>query len=124
MVRYDADHPPDPEAWLALDEGTRIGLVSEYHRRHHRGTPRIRLHSTFHTIVENQLAEKVETVVQTLARLQNEGLTRHEAIHAIGSVLAAQVFDILKSQPSGESDPNQAYATELRALTAAKRRAG
>lgn len=124
MIKYDADRPPDPKAWLALEEDARIDLVSDYHRRHHRGTPRIRLHSTFHVIVENQLAEKVDAVVQTLVRLQSEGLTRHEAIHAVGSVLAGQVFELLKTEPPGESDPNEAYAARLRVLTAATWRAG
>ena len=119
MNTYDADHGPDPNAWLGLDEDTKIDLVVEYHRRHRPGTPRGRLHATFHTIVENQLAANEPVVVETLQRLQNEGLSRHDAIHAIGSVLAAQVYDMLKhEQPDAGKDPNEACATELRKLTA------
>ena len=119
MDTYDADREPDPSAWLSLDEDTRINLVVEYHRRHHRRTPRVRLHATFHTIVENQLAANEPVVVETLERLRNEGLSRHDAVHAIGSVLAAQVYDMLKhEQPDAGQDPNEAYATELRKLTA------
>ena len=49
-----------------------------------------------------------------------EGLSRHDAVHAIASVLAAQVYDVLKhEQPETGNDPNEAYAAELRQLTAA-----
>lgn len=120
MNTYDADHGPEPSAWLALEEDTKIDLVVAYHRRQHRRTPRIRLHATFHTIVENQLATNEPVVVETLSRLRNEGLSRHEAVHAIGSVLAGQVYDALKGeQPGRGQDPNEAYAADLRTLTAA-----
>jgi hypothetical protein len=51
-----------------------------------------------------------------------EGLDRHEAIHAIGSVLAGYVNELLRepdlqTRPS-EGDPNAAYFSELEALTA------
>ncbi len=119
MDTYDADREPDPSAWLGLDEDTKIDLVVEYHRRHRLRTPRVRLHATFHTIVENQLAANEPVVIETLKRLRNEGLSRHDAVHAIGSVLAAQVYDVLKrEQPDTGKDPNEAYATELRKLTA------
>ena len=120
MNTYDADHDPDPRAWLGLDEDTKIDLVVTYHRRRRPRTPRVRLHATFHTIVENQVAANEPVVVGTLNRLRNEGLSRHDAVHAIGSVLAAQVYDVLKrEQPDAGKDPNEAYATELRKLTAA-----
>jgi hypothetical protein len=119
MDTYDADHEPDSTAWLGLDEDTKIDLVVAYHRRHRPRTPRVRLHATFHTIVENQVAANEPVVVETLKRLRNEGLSRHDAVHAIGSVLAAQVYDVLKrEQPDAGQDPNEAYATELRKLTA------
>jgi hypothetical protein len=124
MQRYDADRRPEPSAWLALEEAMRIDLVAAYHRRHHPGTPRIRLHSAFHAVVENQLAEDVPVVVETLTRLQAEGLCRHDAIHAIGSVLAGQVFRVLKHEQPPEGSLNDAYASELRSLTAAEWRKG
>lgn len=124
MNKYDADRTPESSAWLELDEQTRIDLVAAYHRRHHPGTPRIPIHSTFHVIVENQLAEHEPAAVQTLTRLQAEGLTRHDAIHAIGSVLAAHVFDVLTENHPAEGDRNVAYAADLRALTAEKWRSG
>ena len=120
MNTYDADRAPEPQAWLGLAEDTKIDLVVAYHRRRHPRTPRVRLHATFHTIIENQLAANETVVVDTLQRLQGEGLSRHDAVHAIGSVLAAQVYDVLKhEQPASGEDPNEAYAEELRKLTAA-----
>ncbi len=119
MNTYDADRPPKPEAWLALDEDTKIDLVVADHRRRHPRTPWVRLHATFHTIVENQLAASDAVVVETLKRLQTEGLSRHDAVHAIGSVLAAQVYQALKHEgPATGEDLNKAYAAELRMLTA------
>jgi Domain of unknown function (DUF1841) len=119
MKTYDADREPDPKAWLGLEEDTKIDLVVAYHRRHRPKTPRVRLHATFHTIVENQLAANEPVVVETLNRLRKEGLSRHDAVHAIGSVLAAQVYDALKSeQPDAGENRNEAYATELRKLSA------
>ena len=120
MNTYDADHDPDPNAWLGLDEETRIDLVVKYHGRDRPRTPRVRLHATFHTIVENQVAANEPVVVETFKRLRTEGLSRHDAIHAIASVLAAQVYDVLKhEQPETGKNPNEAYAAELRQLTAA-----
>ena len=49
------------------------------------------LHATVHAVVENQLAEGDKRVLETLARLRRQGLCRHEAVHAIGSVLADYV---------------------------------
>ena len=122
---YDANREPDPNAWLELDEGARIDHVVQYHRRHRPRTPRIRLHATFHVVVENQIAAQEPVVVDTLNRLRGEGLSRHEAVHAIGSVLAAQVYDILKrGNADAGADPNETYATELRKLTAKSWQAG
>lgn len=124
MTKYDADRTPEPSRWLELDEQARIDLVAAYHRRHHPETPQVTLHATFHVIVENQLAENEPAAVQTLTRLQAEGLTRHDAIHALGSVLAAHVFGVLTENEPAEGDRNVAYAADLRALTAEKWRSG
>jgi hypothetical protein len=94
VAHYDASAAPDPEAWLQLDEQERIDLAIEYHRRYHlRMGQSQKLHGV---IVENQVALGDVTVVPaTLARLMREGLDRHDAIHAIGSILMGIVFDVL-----------------------------
>ncbi len=59
--------------------------------------------------------ERVQQV--TLERLLREGLDRHEAIHAIGSVLSEQIFNVMKN-PSAQKNPNKAYIRRLKKLTA------
>ena len=48
----------------------------------------------------------------------DEGLDRHEAIHAIGSVLVEFMTDLMKAPESGR-DPNVAYFAALERLAAA-----
>jgi hypothetical protein len=94
-------------------------LAESFHRRAGIRLPNLRLHAIFHMIVENQLAMAEAAVVATLARLEEEGLSRHDAIHAIGSVLAEHVYDLLKEEPGPPSGgPNVAYAERLSGLTA------
>jgi hypothetical protein len=44
-------------------------------------------------------------------------LDRHDAIHAIGMVLAEHLYDVLKTAKS-DMDPNAPYFTALERLTA------
>ena len=117
MKRYDPDKPPDPDDWLAGDEQRRIDVVTSYHRRAGVRLPSLKGHATIHVIVENQLAIAEPAVVETLARLQGEGLTRHAAVHAIGSVLLEHL-NWLMQQPEVPADPNPRYFKRLEKLTA------
>ncbi|MFA6045684.1 MAG: hypothetical protein WC718_11935 [Phycisphaerales bacterium] len=117
MNSYDPDRAPPPGEWLGLDEGVRIALVEDFHRRARIRVPREAVHATVHVTVENQLAMELPVVVDTLARLCSEGLGRHEAIHAIGLVLMEHIQHQLAA-PSWA--PNPAYEASLRALTAAQ----
>jgi hypothetical protein len=118
-MRYDALKAPDPEDWLELDESDRIDLVKRYHIRAKLPVgENERLHAAVHAIVETQVAMGDATVVPaTLDRLMREGLDRHDAIHAIGSVLMGIFFDVAKD-PSKQIDINAAYGRELSELTA------
>jgi hypothetical protein len=58
-------------------------------------------------------------VPATLARLMREGLDRHDAIHAIGSVLIGIIFDVATKKAGAGGDINAKYGRELAALTAA-----
>jgi hypothetical protein len=80
-------------------------------------------HASMHVIVENQLAENDEPVVRALDRLIKEGLSRHDAVHAIGSLVAAQVYDLLKEHHPPETAHARYYAA-IERLTAATWRAG
>ncbi|MGE0550532.1 MAG: DUF1841 family protein [Kofleriaceae bacterium] len=103
---YDAEQAPDPEAWLAMTESRRTKAIEAHHRSlsDHPDTPNGQLHAIVHMVVENQLAaQDPPEVHETLARLLKAGLTRHEAIHAIGSVVAEAMFKIARD--AAPSDP-------------------
>ena len=117
-MRYDANDQPDTETWLDLDETERVDLVIDYHRRTRVQLDSLELHAVTHVVVENQVALGDATPVPaTLDRLIAEGLDRHEAIHAIGSVLMNIVLDVVREADDGR-DINAKYGRALAALTA------
>jgi hypothetical protein len=124
MDSYDPDASPLPTDWLHSDEGERVELVSDYHRRRKIALPNLQLHAVVHVVVENQIALGDEMVVKTLARLCGEGLTRHDAIHAIGSVLAENLYELMQDDDRVTGVLYQRYLERLQRLTAEKWRAG
>jgi phytoene/squalene synthetase len=118
MDKYDPLHPPDPRAWLDLDEAERLDLVSEYHEPTGEEFQDTQVHAAIHVAVENQLAEHLPSVEAALQRLQAEGLDRHNAVHAIASVLAEHLHDIIQGH-SPETDPNEPYYRALEKLSVA-----
>jgi len=124
MDSYDPDASWDAADWLQTDEGERIELVSSFHRRRKIHLPNAQLHAVIHVIVENQLALGDEIVVGTLARLQREGLGRHDAVHAIGSVLAADLYELMQEGADATGDAYRRYLERLKKLTAKNWRAG
>jgi hypothetical protein len=121
MEHYDPDKSINPEEWVALDEGEREYLVEQYHRKQRIKMPNLRMHAIFHVVVENQIALGDEIPAQkTLARLMREGLSRHDAVHAIGSigsVVASHMFNLIKHGPTSK-DSNADYYRRLEELTA------
>jgi hypothetical protein len=118
MKTYNPDQAVDPLEWNALDEGERQYLVERYHRKKRIKMPNSRVHAVFHVIVENQVALGAEIPAQkTLERLMREGLSRHDAVHAIGSVLAGRIFDLMKHKVK-DQDVNAIYYRQLEELTA------
>lgn len=120
MKTYDPEVGPSAAEWLAIDEAERIVLVESYHRRRRIRLPQLTVHATIHVVVENQIALGEVVVTDALARLRTEGLTRHDAVHAVGMVLAGQIYELLQSPPADTSDPNPPYFDRLRRLTAAE----
>lgn len=116
-MKYDPARAPNPDQWLALAETERLDLVAAYHRRARATLPNVQLHAAIHAIVENQLAEGYDLARDALDRLRAEGLDRHEAIHAIGSVLIAHMGTLLR-EGAQTPDPNAPYRQALRTLTA------
>jgi len=117
-MQYEANDQPHSATWLELDETERVDAVMDYHRR----AKLIWKTSSFtmtHVVVENQVALGEATAVPaTLNRLMHEGLDRHEAIHAVGSILMTIVFDVLQAPDAG-GDINARYSRELTTLTGA-----
>lgn len=124
MDSYDPETSRPSADWLQTDEGERIELVSSYHRRKKIDLPNARLHAVIHVVVENQLAIGEEVVIETLARLQRGGLSRHDALHAIGSVLAADLYELMQESSEATSDAHGRYLERLQRLTAKNWRAG
>lgn len=117
---YDPLLPPDAKQWLALDESTRIELAVEYHERAGVELPNVKAHATLHAIVENQVALGDETPVRLKVRqLVAQGLDRHDAIHAVTSVLIQYIFAAAQGGTPGR-DPNEQYYSALKRLNARK----
>lgn len=120
---YDPDISPSPADWLRTDEGERIEQVTSYHRRKKLKLPNAQLHAVIHVVVENQIALGEEVVLKTLTRLQGEGLGRHDSLHAIGSVLAEDLYALMQDDRSSD-ETYQRYLERLQRLTAKNWRAG
>ena len=57
------------------------------------------MHVTIHQTIENQIAGgEPQAVRQVVEALMQQGLSRHEAIHRVGSVLAEEIWHILKDK--------------------------
>jgi hypothetical protein len=114
-MRYDPADAPIPSAWLEADESERLDAILRYHKRAKAHGGNLRAHSAIHTAVENQLAEGHDAAVRAMTRLEAEGLDRHDAVHAIGSVVAKQIYAMLQQRRPHDSAE---YAAQLAALTA------
>jgi len=117
MITYDPLKAPDAKEWLELDPQERIVLVEQYHKKARVVLPNRVLHATMHAVVENQLAEGIPVVQEALSRLMAEGLDRHDAVHAIASVLAEHTWRLLRNEPVS-GDPHERYFQAVQGLTA------
>jgi hypothetical protein len=117
METYDPESAPDAAEWLELEEEERISRVSAYHRQAKIKLPNLNIHAALHAVVENQIAEGLQTVRETVARLQAEGLSRHDAIHAVGSVLVGRMQALLREGAPAQFEV-EAFFQDLRSLTA------
>ena len=118
-MRYDPMRSPIRDEWTELDEGEQIASVCECHRGASITVPNLRVHAAMHVAVENQVLIGDESPeAEALNRLTAAGIDRHDAIHAVASVLASVMFDASKAQ--GGDDLKRAYDREVSKLTAAK----
>jgi hypothetical protein len=117
LTPYDPSQAPTPEEWLALDEQLRIQRAEDYHRAVGVEVPNLKAHAVLHAIVENQIAEGFAAVGRAMDRLIGEGLSRHEAIHAIASVLAEHLHELFNAK-AGENKTAASYGAAVDKLTA------
>jgi len=119
LPAYDPEIQPNAEAWLELDEQERIALAESFHRRARIDLPNVKAHGAFHAIVENQVALGLESVVRAVPRLVKQGLSRHDAIHAIASVLADHLYEQANAKTEDTAEVVQArYDSAVERLTA------
>jgi hypothetical protein len=117
-VTYNPEKTFPAAQWLAIDESERIAMVESWHRRAGIRIPGAKVHAIIHTVVENQIALGESVIVESLERLRNEGLSRHDAIHAIGTVLSEYMFHALKGTSAPDSP--EVYYDRVRRLSAAE----
>jgi len=119
MFSYNPDHAPDSDAWNALDEAEQILAVITYHEHEGIPLPNLNVHAVIHVAVENQLlmGDKMNTA-KTLERLMADGLDRHDAIHAIGTVISSHLYGMMKGDSTGFS--HSEFGADLDALTVEK----
>lgn len=85
------EHPEFGPVWeageAAGDGDLRIGEVNPY------------LHVQIHMMIETQIATaRPPEVSVTVERLRDGGMTRHEAIHAVGKVLTLEMHHAIRGQ--------------------------
>ncbi|MBN1944212.1 MAG: DUF1841 family protein [Bradymonadales bacterium] len=119
LFPYDANEGPDPERWLELDESERIEAVMGYHEVMQRELGQRgadpALHAMMHAVVETQLADgSLKAVPAALERLEGQGLSRHDAVHAIGGIVAKHLWRMMKEQVEFDEER---YNSELGRLT-------
>ena len=117
MTRHDPESAPESAVWLSLDERERIALIAAFHAATGIAPPNAQIHAALHAVVENQTAEEMTTVADTLARLCAGGLSRHEAVHAVGWVLVSHLTALMGRRRKGRAAADD-YFRELRSLTA------
>jgi hypothetical protein len=118
LKKYDPEVGTIASEWLARPETDRLEMVIAYHRRRRIPLPNRRLHAVVHVVVENQLALGETVVVEALERLQKEGLSRHEAVHAIGMVLMEHLYDVMKTGGKATPELHAPYFERLKHLSA------
>ena len=127
MYRYRPRTRPDPALWLSLDEQDRISSVEAFHRSERIQLPNLTAHAIFHVFVENQIAEEHGPVVHAMQRLVDEGLSRHESLHAVAWVLSQELHhaaQVATVEPvAGKVDVQPRYDAALERLSAASWRA-
>jgi hypothetical protein len=117
-LTYDARRAPDHGHWLERSEQERLDAVRRFHVTPplpHQLPASLEAHSAIHAVIETQLASgDPPEAKRALGRLLSEGLTRHDAIHALGSTFASGVWEVAEGDP--KAFDVDAYKRALRSL--------
>jgi hypothetical protein len=108
---YNPENPPSPTDWLELPEQERIRVVSTFHMVHRMKSANAKAHAAIHMIVENQVAMGFGPTVRAMARLQTQGLSRHDSLHAVGSVVSSYMFAAMRKPAESDSQTLQSEIT-------------
>ena len=82
------EHSEYAHLWSGLDQLSDAEIKKD-------GTNPI-LHITMHAAVESQIAgREPPEVAQTVAALERRGLSHHEAVHRVASVLAGEIWYVM-----------------------------
>ena len=107
LVKAMREHPEYADIWDQLSE------LSDQEIERDGVNPIV--HITAHQTVENQLAQNdPKEVRRTIKKLMRQGYSRHEAIHAVGSVVMDEIWYILKEKRPFDQ---ARFLRGLRALT-------
>ncbi|MBE0516427.1 MAG: DUF1841 family protein [Methanophagales archaeon] len=72
------------------------------------------LHEVIHEVVENQIRDgDPKETKGTLERLMDQGYSRHEAIHKIGTAVVEEIYNVLNRK---EKFNEERYVKKLLAL--------
>jgi hypothetical protein len=112
QTSYNPERQPEAGSWLELPEVERMRMVTTYHMVNREKSGSQKAHAAFHVAVENRIAMGQGPTVRAMERLCRQGLSRHDAIHAVSSVIANQLFEVSKLPP-GQNDST--LQTELNA---------
>jgi hypothetical protein len=105
--------------WLTLPETERIRLVRSHHAAAREKVRNVKAHASMHVTVENQIASWYGPSKRAVARLQSQGLSRHEARHAIAFVAAQFIYELNNGQNCrGASFVSVAHERDYRQLHA------
>jgi Domain of unknown function (DUF1841) len=104
---YNPELAPDPGAWLCIPEDQRLRSVTMFHMVHREKSGNQKAHAALHVAVENQIATGFGPTVRAMTRLQSEGLSRHDSIHAIATVIAEHLYAQMQAQDKQEASAFQ-----------------
>lgn len=113
MQYYNPLKAQNRRSWLSMDEAERVELIRQYHEQNGEYGESLDTHAAIHCAVETQISMETPVVCEALGRLLDQGLNRHDAIHAIGTVLAEHIHDLLSQKEDAETDPNEQYYERL-----------